>query len=319
VSSASSFRIPAALDAAGRLVVPSNAHKGCDYLCPACEGRVDLHAGARKAWHFHHRASACTQESVLHLCAKRFVAAAVQGWRDGGPSPVFVRRCAEPRRACEAECRQRLPAKVAEVALEHRMPSGHVVDVALLARGAGGALLPLPVAVIEILHTHAVDATKARELGVPWVEVEAAQVCATEGRELVCVTDRFVPWLCAEHAGARGQARRERQAERATAASLVRRLPFRLAEFPGLSVVRVTVCPRGHDALVFGWEGKDPPWPRPPVVVAVQNDFDYTVRAGAARPTKTAAFRRSYGSACAVCGELLAASVPPPGRRSPRP
>jgi hypothetical protein len=175
-------------------------------------------------------------------------------------------------------------------------------------------LLPLPVAAIEIVHTHAVDAAKAFELGVPWIEVEAAQVCASGGRELVCVTDRFLPWFCAEHEGghdgdrARGRARRAEHAERVTAAGLARKLPFRLAEFPGFRIARVASCPRGHDALVFAWDGKEPPWPRPSLVVAVQNDFDYTVRGGATKPSKTAAFRRSYASACLVCGDVIESS-----------
>lgn len=307
------FRIPAALDARGRLVGPGEAGKGSVYRCPGCEERVDLHAGEKKARHFHHRVSSCTSESVLHLCAKRFVAQVVEEWLAGGPSLVFVRRCGEP--SCEAECRQQLPAKVAGVALEHGLPSRHVVDVALLARGARDAFLPLPVAVIEIVHTHAVDANKAFEIGVPWIEVEAAQVCASAGRELVTVTDRFLPWLCAEHEGGRGRARRAESSERTTAASLARKLPFRLADFPAFRIARVALCPRGHDALVFAWEGKDPPWPRPPLVVAVQNDFDYTVRSGAKTPTKTAAFRRAYASACGACGEVIEASKPHPSRR----
>lgn len=287
---------------------PAEARKAGVYRCPGCEERVDLHAGEKKARHFHHRVSSCTSESVLHLSAKRFVAQVVEEWLAGGPSPAFVRRCAAP--ACEAERRQQLPAKVAGVALEHGLPSRHVVDVALLARGARDTFLPLPVAAIEIVHTHAVDANKAFEIGVPWIEVDAAQVCATAGRELVCVTDRFLPWFCAEHEGDRGRARRAESAERTSAASLARKLSFRLDEFPGFRIARVATCPRGHDALVFAWEGKDPPWPRPPLVVAVQNDFDYTVRAGAKAPTKTAAFRRGYASACGLCGEVIEASKP---------
>jgi len=294
-----SFRIPAALDAKGRLVVPAEARKGkgARYRCPGCEGEVDLHAGERKRRHFHHRAATCSSETVLHLSAKRLVAQAVEDWLAGGPSPVFVRRCAHE--GCEETRRQSLPAKVARVALEHGLPSGHVADVALLARG-----IDLPVAVVEIVHSHAVDRAKGFEIGIPWIEVSAAQVCEDGGRVLVAVQDRFVPWLCPAHAETRGRARREERDERSLAATLARKLPFRLADFPGFRIEGVARCPAGHDALVFAWEGKEPPWPRPPLVVAVERDFDWSF--GAARsPTRVMPWRRAYASACGVCGVPL--------------
>lgn len=297
------FKIPAARDERGRLVVPSDARKSSAYACPECGARVDLHAGEKKRRHFHHRAGSCTSESVLHLCAKQLVAQAVDEWLAGGPPIVFVRRCANA--VCDARCRQPIPSKVAGVALEHALPSGHVVDVALLARGARGAFLPLPVAAIEVVHTHFVDAEKAFEMGVPWIEVEAAQVCAEGGRTLAVVTDRFLPWLCADHQGGRGRALRAQRAERTTAAALVRKLPFRLAEFPGFRIERTAQCENGHDALVFGWDGKDPPWPRPPLVVAVEKDEGWSFGRVKGKPSKTVPWRRAYTSVCPTCASPL--------------
>lgn len=294
-----SFKIPAARDAASRLVTPADAKPRATYRCPACDARVDLHAGEKKRRHFHHRVSSCTAESVMHLCAKQLVAQAVEEWLEGGAPVTFTRGCADP--SCDATSTQAIPAKVKEVRLEHALGSGHVVDIALLARGG------LPIAAIEVHHTHAVDAVKARELIVPWIEVDAAQVCAAGGRDLVATTDRFLPWFCAAHVDKRGTAKRAARDQRGTAAALVRKLPFRLADFPGFRIDGVARCPRGHDALVFGWDGKDPPWPRPPLVVAVQHDLDWTMRGASRRPTKTAAFRRSYASACATCGETVPA------------
>ena len=66
------------------------------YGCPSCSGAVTLHAGERKARHFHHRRSACSVETVLHVSAKRLIVQAVEAWKAGGPAPVFVRACAEP-------------------------------------------------------------------------------------------------------------------------------------------------------------------------------------------------------------------------------
>jgi len=303
-----SFRIPAALAPDGRLVVPASASRGTKYRCPECCGPVDLHAGAKKRRHFHHRAGACTAESIVHLTAKRLVVQAVSEWRAGGPRVVFVRGCAHE--GCEAKTEQGIPAKVSAAAEERALPSGHVVDVALLARG-----LELPIAAIEIVHTHAVDAVKAFELGIPWVEAEAAQVCADAGGRVVVTRDRFVPWLCAEHAGSRGRALKATREERATAAALVRRLPFALTDYPGYRIEAAARCENGHDALVFGWEGKEPPWPRPPLVVAVASDEDWGFRSGDPKPRRLLAFRRAYASVCAICAGRVEARAKPTRRK----
>lgn len=295
------FRIPAAYDAAGRLVEPAEASRRSSYRCPACDGAVDLHAGEKKRRHFHHRASSCTAESVVHLTAKLLVAKAVTDWLAGGPPVVFERGCAQPE--CEERCRQEIPAKVGAVAVEHMLASGHVVDVALLARLPRAS--PLPVAAIEVHHTHAVDARKAMEMGVPWIEVDAQQACETGGRVLVVTTDRFLPWFCEAHRSERGRAHRAARNERSTAAVLTRKLPFRLDEYPGYRIARSTECPRGHPALLFTWEGKDPPWPRPPLVVAVEKDFDWSFGRVGKRPAKVMAWRRAYASACPVCGAII--------------
>lgn len=297
------FLVPAALDTHGRLVLPAKASKRATYRCPGCEERVDVHAGEKKRRHFHHRSSSCSAESVVHLTAKNMIRQAVEDWLAGGPPLLFVRSCAHAD--CEARCRQPIPTKVAAIALEAALPSGHVADVVLLARGRAGSTIALPVAVIEVHHTHAVDAAKAFEIGVPWIEVDATQACEGEGRELVVVTDRFLPWLCTEHAPTRGQGHRAERHDRALAARLARKLSFRLADFPGFRIATVARCPRGHDTLVFAWEGKEPPWPRPPLVVAIQNELDSSFHAVTRRTAKTFAFKRSYASACATCGEVV--------------
>jgi hypothetical protein len=292
------FRVPVARDAKGRLVGPEDAARGAAHRCAACDGVVDLHAGEKKRRHFHHRAATCSVESALHASAKHLVAQAVEAWLAGGPPVEFVRRCAEE--GCEARTRQLIPRKVARVALEHRVASGHVVDVALLARGVG-----LPVAAIEIVVTHALGGEKARELGVPWIEALGEQVCEARGREIVAVRDRFLPWLCIEHSGSRGRAAKEDREGRRVRAALVKRLEFDLAEFPGYRVERVARCPRGHDALVFAWDGNEPPSPRPPLVVARESDKTWW-RSRAGGWSSVLPWRRTYESACATCGEVIA-------------
>src|SRR5262249_54129147 len=198
VAARDGFRIPVACDERGRLVAPEGASRGARYTCPACQAVVDLHAGEMKRRHYHHRRSSCSAEGVVHLSAKRLVAQAVEDWRSGGAPITFRRRCGEA--GCEAQTAQEMPRKVLRAAEEWRLRTGHVVDVALLGPA------DLPIAAIEIVVSHEVDDTKAFELGLPWIEVDGASVCESGGRVLVPVRDRFLPWLCEEHAHRRGAA-----------------------------------------------------------------------------------------------------------------
>jgi hypothetical protein len=298
------FAIPVARDELGRLISPADARKHAVYTCPLCSAPVDLHAGEKKRRHFHHRAgtSTCTSESILHLCAKQLVKQAVDDWLEGSAgAPVFVRTCADP--SCEATTKQMMPKKVARCAVEHHLRTGHVADIALLARAAD-----LPVGVIEIHHSHAVDEAKAIELAVPWIEVEAAQVCADGGRVLVPVRDRFIPWLCPAHIETRGDAHAQRRIDRERLAALAKRLDYRLSDYPAYRVEHVTKCQNGHDAIVFTWEGagSSPPDPRPPHVVASERELDTKFeRRGGRR--KLLPYRRSFVSICPSCGERVSA------------
>ncbi len=291
------FRIPLAYDPAGRLVAPEKAARRTRYVCPSCRADVVLHAGNIKRRHFHHRSSACSAESVLHLSAKRLIVQAIEDWRNGGAPVSFLRRCQEPD--CEAQTHQHLPKKVLRAVEEWPLRSGHVVDVALLG------LADLPIAAIEIVVTHAVDDRKAFELGIPWIEVDGAAVCASDGRLLVPVQDGFIPWLCSMHTHRRGVSWREdRERERDTRA-LVRALPFTPKDFPAYRIAGTTVCPRGHPTVVFAWDGSDPPWPRPPSVIAIESDDDTLYDRTNKALRRTLPFRRHWTNACTTCGERI--------------
>jgi hypothetical protein len=137
--------------------------------------------------------------------------------------------------------------------------------------------------------------------------VEAAQVCESSGRVLVAIRDRFLPWLCEEHAGSRRPRARAGREKPRRQAALLRRLPFRLDDYPGFRVDRLVTCPRGHDAFIFAWDATDPPWPRPPLVVARAADGDW-LRTADGKLRKILPWRRSYVSTCPECGIAL----PPP-------
>jgi hypothetical protein len=296
---AAGFAVPFARDGIGRLVGPDEAIPRGVYRCPSCDQTVDLHAGVRKRRHFHHRGSAtCTPESVAHRTAKQLIVACIQRWQEGEAPPRFLRRCAFD--GCERTALQPLPAKVRQAVEEMRLPSGRVVDVALL--GTGG----LTIAAIEVRQSHAVDADKARALPLPWIEVDAAQVCATGGARLEPTQDRFLRWYCDQHAGTRREAARATLREPRRRKALVRRLPFRMEDYPGFRVDQLVACSAGHDAFVFAWEGSEPPWPRPPLVVAHESDGDWRYGRGD-KLRRVLPFRRKYVSVCPVCGQAVSA------------
>jgi hypothetical protein len=289
------FAVPFAIDGHGRLVPPEEARRRVVYVCPSCNQPVDLHAGERKRRHFHHRASAaCSAESVAHRTAKRLIVERIRLRRAGEPAPRFLRRCAFV--GCERTSLQAVPAKVREAVDELRLRSGRVVDVGLL--GAGG----LPIAAIEVRQSHEVDAEKAGELPLPWIEVDAAQVCATGAARLEPTQDRFLPWFCDEHAGTRRASARAVMHEPRRRNALVRRLPFRLEDFPDFQVEKLVACPAGHDAFVFAWNGVEPPWPRPPLVVARASDGDWRYGPDG-KLRRLLPFRKKYVSVCPACGE----------------
>ncbi|MGH7293276.1 MAG: hypothetical protein ACRELB_00005, partial [Polyangiaceae bacterium] len=226
----------------------------------------------------------------------QMIVLAVKGWRAGGAAPCFVRTCAGE--GCDRSARQRVPAKVVDAVEELRLGSGHIVDVALVGTAS------LPIAAVEVRQTHEVDDAKARELALPWIEVDASQVCEAGGRVLVPVRDRFLPWLCDEHAPSRRERARGLREEPRRRAALLRRLPFRLDAYPGFRADTLVVCPRGHDALVFAWDTSDPPWPRPPLVVAREADGDWRYGSDG-RARRVLPFKRDYVSVCPVCGATV--------------
>ncbi|HFB98661.1 MAG TPA: hypothetical protein ENJ62_05935, partial [Bryobacterales bacterium] len=164
------LKIPYALAPSGKIVDPEDARKeDGPFLCPACRGRVLLRRGPVRRAHFAHPGQTrCSPETALHAAAKRRVAQAVAAWLDGtGPRPRIERECP----ICFAPYEQAVPDSVRGVRVEQALPSGYVADVALL----GGD--PRHVrAAVEIRACHAVETTKKRNIGVPYLELDAEEV-----------------------------------------------------------------------------------------------------------------------------------------------
>ncbi len=163
------LKIPIAYDPTGAVVFAHAAPRGAGYRCPGCSGPLLLKAGPIRVAHFAHPPpTTCTAKTVLHQAAKQLILATVAAWCAGqAPAPVIKRACV----SCPVSHDQPLPTRVTQAVLEYRLPTGHIVDVALLAEDQC-------VAAVEILVTHAVDIPKATALPVPWVEVAAEAILA---------------------------------------------------------------------------------------------------------------------------------------------
>jgi len=166
------LEIPFAYDETGELVRPADGLDNKQYYCPACGEALILRRGKIKRPHFaHYGNSPCARESILHSAAKAELQRRIQDWLDNkGDRPYFKRDCIL---CLSKKVRQGIPETISGVDTERRLPSGHQPDVVLLRDEAD---LPTIVAGIEVVVTHEVDEQKAKELEVPWLEVEAKDI-----------------------------------------------------------------------------------------------------------------------------------------------
>jgi hypothetical protein len=178
-----------------------------DAFCPVCRASVVTKCGEVLRPHYAHRgeSSSCatsTPESALHQNAKVWIAQQLQS---GGRLRVR-RTCGglpqgRRTRACDAAETSDWIAGWDEAEMEFSLPSVRA-DILLLKQG-------VPIAAIEVHGTHLVDAAKVealRALGIPWVEVEAADVFGDRPWTLadplpVRRSDREapLPWRCSFH------------------------------------------------------------------------------------------------------------------------
>jgi hypothetical protein len=159
------LKVPWGLSKDDRLVKPAEAQRSETYMCPACQTPLVFRQGPHRQAHFAHYHESCSQESILHISAKRLIEQVVQEWKAGAVAITLHRQCT----ICGDILLQALPDKVQDASLEKRTSSGHVVDVALLAEES-------IVAAVEIRVTHAVDDQKRAQLPIPYIELDAEAV-----------------------------------------------------------------------------------------------------------------------------------------------
>lgn len=233
------LKVPLAITEEGHLVAPVEAERGRTYCCPGCAGVVIFRKGEKVVAHFAHSVgTTCSQETILHKTAKELIKKTVLDWQAGkSTSPVLVRVCA----VCRATSEQSLPNKVESAEVEVRVASGHVVDVALFVNGE-------PQAAVEVRVTHAVDAIKAQEIAIPFIELDG-QAVIDNPKVWKPVQDGFKPFVCK-------QCRDGLSLLLSKAESIAKKTDIQLPkEYYRFSFCDCWKC--GEEILVFAWPGKD--------------------------------------------------------------
>lgn len=257
----SDLSVPVAVAPDGSVVRPSDADPTVRYRCPGCRVEVVLRRGRARRVHFAHRGGeGCSTESTLHRAAKLRIVQIVGAWRDhGGPRPCIERPCGYP--GCGGGVVQDLPRSVTHARAEVRMPDGSIADVVLF-RGEQ------PAAVIEIHVTHAVGATKAARLGVPWVELEAADVLERPYWWLT-VQDGLQPFDCPTCADREAGTARALDEIRVQAIRAASRIGVALPPSPPYTYVAHSCWRCNAEMIVYSWpgggshSGQHPPSPVP--------------------------------------------------------
>lgn len=288
------FRVPFGIEPAGTPLRPEDAHRDVTYGCPGCGEHLVLRTGTRRP-HFSHRASStCSPETALHQAAKRLVVLAVERWKRGeAPAPIVHRACA----GCSAHVEQALPAEHVDGAeLERRLPTGHVVDVALLHAGAVRSA-------IEIRVTHAVGEKKAACLNIPFIELNGEAVVAEPGR-WVPIHDAFLPVRCA---GCRRAARYRRDQEARLEAALIE-VGFARDAYPLFVPVTTRPCRHcGAHVPLYRYEGSTRPGevPSPKHTRVVEARAFYVVELSTPGLLPSPLSRTVVRSRCQRCGTVL--------------
>ncbi len=249
----SELKIPCAVDEAGKIFLPREAEQGVRYFCPSCGNPVIFRKGEVRTPHFAHKKSAtCSLETVLHKSAKIFIREAVMRWRhEGHAAPMIYRTCEK----CGME--QGIPLqKVDDAVLEYQLGQ-YRIDVALLTGGK-------PVLGVEICVTHEVDEQKFKNLGVPFIELEALSVLEDSERwhPIRTTLNKFTCESCREK-----QERQEKKKQQAKKRhdEKVQELALRdKIELPKENyLVGINRCWKcKEEILVFAWSA--PPWQDPP-------------------------------------------------------
>ena len=178
---------PFGLDGDSQLIHANDASREGDYFCPACEQRLLLRRGKIMTPHFAHKSkSGCSGETIKHHVAKRLISDVIASWKTGETNaPKIGVHCQHDW--CNETKWMPIPQEVSSAILELSI-SEYRVDVALMSGET-------PIAAIEIQASHPVDNTKAKQLPIPFIEVDADAVIDNP-MELISIRDTLKRHTC---------------------------------------------------------------------------------------------------------------------------
>ncbi|PSW58644.1 competence protein CoiA family protein [Photobacterium leiognathi] len=160
------LKIPYGLSEIGELTPVENAEKGKTYDCPSCGVRLIYRAGEKRVKHFSHPpSSSCNLESVLHITAKKLVQTVIEKNAKGNQVILLDNYC----RNCGDVYSISLPVNTFTSAELEVKVGNYVCDVVGYRSDSIGLA-------IEIFNTHEVDAIKAENLKIYWIEIKAEDV-----------------------------------------------------------------------------------------------------------------------------------------------
>lgn len=180
------LKVPYGVDRAGELIPAGSAVKGAPYSCPCCAAPLVYRAGEVNTKHFAHPSSStCNLESVLHITAKKLIQSVIEKNAAGRLEIALQQPCTN----CDMMFSASLPINTFSGAGVEVRVGDYVCDV-VGYRSQSVALA------VEILNTHAVDATKAKNIQAYWVELKAEDVINHPQRWLPTQA-RLKPGFCA--------------------------------------------------------------------------------------------------------------------------
>ena len=228
------LQVPYGVSQHGDLVPARDADADAVYACPGCAGLLVLHAGAVRAKHFAHKANtACDGETLVHITAKLLVAKIINEHSNSNTGITLQCTCSK----CESPVQRELPhSAFTHSEIEERI-GPYVCDVVAFKEGTA-------VLAVEIFNSHAVGGEKAEQLGLPWIELEAAEVLA-DPFNWRPVQMRLKPTLCLDC-----------KAERAELERVAARWKLPLSE--PLYVAAVAPCWGCKEKIIWYW------WPGVP-------------------------------------------------------
>lgn len=168
---AQDLTVPLARSDDGSIVTPDEAVKEQRYVCVQCEVPLRLRKGDRRRHHFSHPpGTACNKETLLHRLGKLLAKKAINDAAAGrGELPHVAATCPDCNAGFQRALRR--PREHFQALEEQILVTGHRPDVVVFIGGE-------PELGVEVEFQNPVNATKAKELPIRWLQLSASDLIA---------------------------------------------------------------------------------------------------------------------------------------------